>query len=92
MPSPGFTLLKTFIKSSLDNYVLPGTLTGTEIMLFYLIHWKRKLYLITTGVLHIVSTDLDLYKVEETPVESSEMVGTCEERNGVCAESRNALS
>jgi hypothetical protein len=36
-----FTLIKTFIKSSLDNYVLPGTLTGSEILWLYMTQWKR---------------------------------------------------
>jgi len=34
-------IFKNLLKSSLDNYVLPGTLTGTEILWIYLIQWKR---------------------------------------------------
>ena len=33
--------VKTLIKSSLDNYILPGTLTGSEILWLYVSQWKR---------------------------------------------------
>jgi hypothetical protein len=36
-----FRFVKTLVKSSLDNYVLPGTLTGSEILWLYLTQWKR---------------------------------------------------
>jgi hypothetical protein len=36
-----FIFIKTLIRSSLDNYVLPGTLTGSEILWLYVIQWKR---------------------------------------------------
>lgn len=36
-----FMFIKTLVKSSLDNYVLPGTLTGSEILWLYVIQWKR---------------------------------------------------
>ena len=36
-----FILVKTLIKSSLDNYILPGTLTGSEILWLYMTQWKR---------------------------------------------------
>jgi hypothetical protein len=43
MNTSWFLLVKTFLKSSLDNYILPGTLTGTEILWLYMIQWKRDL-------------------------------------------------
>jgi len=36
-------LLKNLVKTSLDQYILPGTLTGTEILLLYAGEWRRHL-------------------------------------------------
>jgi len=41
MRSRGVVLVRSLLKSSLDNYVLPGTSAGTEILCVYLINWKR---------------------------------------------------
>lgn len=56
-------MLKVLIKSSLDNYVLPGTLTGTEILWLYVIQWKRDMSSLTFALLYFVSTPLYLTPV-----------------------------
>ena len=43
--------IKNLIKSSLDQYTLPGTLTGTQILWLYLIEWKRHVADIGAGSL-----------------------------------------
>jgi hypothetical protein len=49
MLGQGLSFLKTLIKSSLDNYVLPGTLTGTEILFIYMRQWKRDVMLLASA-------------------------------------------
>jgi len=48
MKQDWLTITKTLVKSSLDNYILPGTLTSTEILLVYLSEWKRSVLIITS--------------------------------------------
>ena len=55
MLGQGLSLLKTLIKSSLDNYVLPGTLSGTEILLLYMRQWKRDVVLLTCATRELMS-------------------------------------
>ena len=57
--------VKTLVKSSLDNYVLPGTLTGTEILFLYLIQWKRDLIVVTSATVYIISSQFELPKIEK---------------------------
>ena len=45
-------IAKNLVKSSLDHYVLPGTLTGTEILLVYLHQWKRDIFLIAAAAFY----------------------------------------
>jgi len=66
MLSPGFNFIKTFIKSSLDNYVLPGTATGTEILLVYCHHWKRYLALAASGARYLAVGAIDLSEPEKS--------------------------
>ncbi|MEX2231545.1 MAG: hypothetical protein WD824_05260 [Cyclobacteriaceae bacterium] len=56
--------IKTLVKSSLDNYVLPGTLTGTQILWLYVIQWKRDLAAVTFASVYIICSQLDLQKLE----------------------------
>ena len=46
MHSHVYMFVKTLVKSSLDNYVLPGTLTGSEILWLYISQWKRDIAMI----------------------------------------------
>ena len=56
-------MLKVLIKSSLDNYVLPGTLTGTQILWLYMIQWKREISFLTFALLYFVSAPLSMTPV-----------------------------
>ena len=87
MTGSALSFLKTLIKSSLDNYVLPGTLTGTEIMLLYLSHWKRNFEAIVAGAIHLVQMELALLRVEESSVDT-EALSECPSE---CADSRETV-
>ena len=52
-------IVKTLVKSSLDNYVLPGTLTGTEILVLYMAQWKRDLIFVTFATISLISFQID---------------------------------
>ena len=66
MLGQGLSLLKTLIRSSLDNYVLPGTLTGTEILLLYMSQWKRDVVHLTTATRYLISPQADTPGYAET--------------------------
>lgn len=36
-------ILKNVMRTYLDNYILPGTHTGTQILWLYLVQWRRDL-------------------------------------------------
>ena len=69
MLGQGLSLLKTLIKSSLDNYVLPGTLTGTEILFIYMRQWKRDVMLLTSTPRQSTSLDTDCNNSREITTE-----------------------
>ena len=71
MLDQGLSFLKSLIKSSLDNYVLPGTCTGTEIMLVYMSQWRRDLVLVVIAALYIMSAQIDRSRLTLTPSKSS---------------------
>jgi hypothetical protein len=52
--------IKNLVKSSLDQYVFPGTLTGTEILWLYIIQWKRDLATLTVASLYTVLNHMDI--------------------------------
>lgn len=52
-------MLKSLIKSSVDNYLLPGTMTGTEILWLYMIQWKRDMSTLTFAVIYFVCSQFD---------------------------------
>jgi len=52
-------IVKNLVRTSLDNYVLPGTTTGTEILLLYLIQWRRDLSHVTTATVYLVRSQCD---------------------------------
>lgn len=60
--------------------MLPGTLTGTEILLLYLRCWKRNAQLFAAGVLYLVQSRSTLLAEDENPAESealSDCTVTC---------------
>jgi hypothetical protein len=56
MAANGILLIKTIVKSSLDNYVLPGTLSGTEILWLYMVQWTRHLTALTIASGYLMSS------------------------------------
>ena len=56
--------MKNLVKSSLDNYVLPGTVTGTEILWLYMAQWKRDLSNVTMASLQVLFFDADVSSQE----------------------------
>ena len=64
---------KYLLKSSLDNFVLPGTLTGTEILWLYMVQWKRDLANVAIASLPALFDPGDLSgleRVESAPPEN----------------------
>lgn len=53
---------KSLVKTSLDNYVLPGTVLGTEILWLYMIQWKRDLATLTSASFYLLLPQLGLFK------------------------------
>jgi len=64
MMTNGWTIVKTLLKSSLDNYILPGTLTGTEILLLYMAQWKRNITVLTSASLLLLISEFERAKTE----------------------------
>lgn len=56
--------MRNLVKSYLDNYVLPGTNAGTEVLWIYMIQWKRDMANVTFAIVYILFSQLDLSKVE----------------------------
>jgi hypothetical protein len=52
-------MFKSLMRSSLDNYVLPGTATGTDILWIYLIHWKRDMHVLCLALVYLVTFSQD---------------------------------
>lgn len=60
-------MLKSLIKGSVDNFVLPGTMTGTEILWLYMIQWKRDMSALTFAMLYFVCAQFDFTLEERKP-------------------------
>lgn len=63
-------MLKSLVKGSVDNFVLPGTMTGTEILWLYMIQWKRDMFALTFAMLYIVCSQFDFTSGERKPSHS----------------------
>jgi hypothetical protein len=66
MHVPFMIYIKSLVKTSLDNYVLPGTVSGTEILWLYMIHWKRDFAALTFASFYLLLPQLDLFKTAKT--------------------------
>lgn len=64
MVGSGIIWVKTLVKSSLDNYVLPGTVAGTEILWLYLIQWRRDFAALLSATGYLLVTQRELRKFE----------------------------
>ncbi|MDQ2657791.1 MAG: hypothetical protein M3Y60_10255 [Bacteroidota bacterium] len=65
-------IAKTVVKNQLDVYILPGTTTGTEILLLYIGQWKRNIALATSATFSLVFSqkafpDLERISTSELP-------------------------
>lgn len=50
-----FKVVSSLMKSSLDNYLLPGTLTGSEILWIYVVQWKRDFNALAFATVYFLS-------------------------------------
>jgi hypothetical protein len=57
---------KSLVKTSLDNYVLPGTASGTEILWLYMIQWKRDLAALSFASFYLILLHLEPFKTRKT--------------------------
>ena len=58
--------IKNLVKCSLDQCVVPGTRTATEILWLYMIQWKREMANITTGSFNMFLSQRDLPMVADS--------------------------
>jgi hypothetical protein len=58
MVGHGIVFFKSLLKSSLDNYILPGTLTGTEILWLYMLQWKRDFTNLTLATAYLMYSQI----------------------------------
>lgn len=65
-------ILKTLVRSSLDSYVLPGTVTGTDILLLYMTQWKRHVALVASATFYLIFSQFDLPRIDRVWSEASE--------------------
>jgi hypothetical protein len=67
-------IVKALVRSQIDSCVLPGTLTGTEILLLYLAQWKRDATVVTSATFYLIFSQCDLRNLENvlTPSRSGE--------------------
>ena len=47
-------MLSSLVKSSLDHYILPGTLTGSEILWIYVVQWKRDFNALAFAIVYFI--------------------------------------
>ena len=57
-------LIKNLAKSYLDNYILPGTNAGTEVLWIYMIQWKRQMANIAFATFYILLSQAEYADVE----------------------------
>ena len=72
-------LIKDLAKSYLDNYILPGTNAGTEVLWIYMVQWKRQMANIAFATFYLLVSQADYSEVESvapnTPTEKSNNPG-----------------
>ena len=78
MTAHWWVILKTVVRSSVDNYVLPGTATGTDILLIYMASWKRHFILISTATFYLAISQFDVPRMERILSENSREVEDAE--------------
>lgn len=68
-------IAKTLVRSSLDHYILPGTLTGTEILLVYLYQWKRNFSILAAALVYLLCNQPDQNELDDVLVPAQERTG-----------------
>lgn len=67
-----FKMASSLMKSSLDNYLLPGTLTGSEILWIYVVQWRRDFNALAFATVYFLSLQFGFMLTEKaasnTPV------------------------
>lgn len=58
--------IKLMVRSYLDNYVLPGTHTGSEILWLYMVQWKRHLANASFAILYLFFSQIDIAWLDRT--------------------------
>ncbi len=53
-----FKVVSSLMKSSLDNYLLPGTLTGSQILWIYVVQWRRDFNALAYATVYFLSLQL----------------------------------
>ena len=59
-------MLKSLMKSSLDQYILPGALTGSEILWVYAVQWKRDVYTLLFASVYFFCSQFEANSTENT--------------------------
>ena len=67
-------ILKTFVRSSVDNFVLPGTATGTDILLIYITEWRRHAIVLGSATLYLLVSQFTLQGFQNALSENTEEV------------------
>lgn len=62
----GAIMLKSLMKSSLDHYILPGALTGSEILWIYAVQWKRDVGTLLFASVYFFCSQFDAESTENT--------------------------
>ena len=52
--------IKPLVRSTVDTYLLPGAVTGSEICWLYMIQWRKETYTITITLLALLFYNLDV--------------------------------
>jgi hypothetical protein len=60
MLGPLAIVLKNLVRCSLDNYILPGTVSGTEILWLYMVQWKRDLLVLACAAFALFVSHCEL--------------------------------
>jgi hypothetical protein len=54
------SIFKTFVRNAVDSCILPGTVTGGEIVWLYFKQWKKEWSAIGLAVLYVIFLHFDL--------------------------------
>lgn len=67
-----FFLLRSVLRGALDVCILPGTMTGSEILWVYLVSWRREAAGVIAAVLSGLFAGVDMDQHEVAPATGPE--------------------